>query len=363
MINLATVLTDSAREYPDQTALIHRDRRFTYKQIDQMSNQVANGLREAGIQRGEKVAFLCPNLPYFPMVYYGILKAGAAVVPLNVLLKKREIAYHLADADAVALICFEGSPELPLADHAWEAFNDVASCRHLWYLPAISGGASPIEGVKTFADLTADQPSTFATEQMHTEDTAVIIYTSGTTGQPKGAELTHSNLIMNAFISRDIGGDKLNEVLLVVLPLFHSYGQSVMMNAGFLGNCTLVLLERFDAAEVLRLMETEGVTNFSGVPTMYWEILRCADVEKYDIEKIRNTLRFCAAGGSAMPVEIMKAFEEKFDVAIVEGYGLSETSPVTCVERVNKERKYASVGQPIWGVDMRCVDENMHDVP
>jgi long-chain acyl-CoA synthetase len=177
MVNLATVLTDSAREYPDKTAVVFGDARFTYRQIDQIASQVANGLRAAGIQRGEKVALCCPNLPYFPMVYYGILKAGAAVVPLNVLLKKREIAYHMSDSDAVALICFEGSPELPLAEHAWNAFNEVDACRHLWFLSAVPGGEAPLDGTKTLADLIAGQSDTFDTEQMDTDDTAVILYT------------------------------------------------------------------------------------------------------------------------------------------------------------------------------------------
>ena len=363
MVNLATVLTDSAREYPDKTAVVFGDMRLTYQQIDQISNQVANGLRAAGVQRGEKVALCCPNLPYFPMVYYGILKVGASVVPLNVLLKKREIAYHMADSDSVALICFEGSPDLPLAEHAWAAFNEVDACRNLWYLPAVPGGDAPIDGANTLADLIAGQPDTFDTEQMDSDDTAVILYTSGTTGQPKGAELTHNNIIMNAFISKELGENTIDDTLLIVLPLFHSYGQVVMMNAGFLARCTLVLLPRFNASQALALMDKENVTCFSGVPTMYWEILNCPDTEKYDLEKIRKTLRSCGCGGASMPVEVMRAFDEKFDVKIVEGYGLSETSPVACFNRLDKERKPGSIGLPVWGIEMRCVDEDMNDVP
>lgn len=362
MLNLATVLTHSAREYPDKDAIVLGPIRLTYKQIDEISNQVANALRTSGIKRGDKVALCCPNIPYFPMAYYGILKAGAVVVPFNVLLKRREMAYHLTDSDCVAFFCFEGSPELPLAQEGYAAFNEVSACRHMWIFPAQMGGASPLEGVKTFSEWIADQPTTFDSEQMDTNDTAVILYTSGTTGLPKGAELTHTNMTMNAMVSKPLTDSKPDDVLLVVLPLFHSYGQSVMMNAGFLAGSTLVLLPRFDVAEVLRLFQDEGITLFSGVPTMYWDILNYPNIDDYDLKKISNTLRLCGCGAAAMPVEIMRKFEEKFDVTILEGYGLSETSPVACFNRLDIERKPGSIGLPVWGVEMRAVDDEMNDV-
>lgn len=363
MVNLAVILTDSAREYPAKDAIAFMGMRFSYRDINTISNQVANGLRAAGVQRGEKVAICCPNLPYFPMVYYGILKAGCTVVPLNVLLKRREIAYHLQDSDSVALICFEGTKELPIAQEAWGAFGDVESCRHFWVLPAVPGGPSPIEGAKTFGELIEGQPEFFDTEQMDTNDTAVILYTSGTTGKPKGAELTHANMLFNAMISRDFARSTPDDVLLVVLPLFHSYGQTVMMNAGFLAGCTLVLLPRFEAGAALKLMQDEKVTLFAGVPTMYWDILNYPDLDKFDLAKIKQSLRICNSGGAAMPVEVMRAFEKKFEVPILEGYGLSETSPVACFNRIDRERKAGSIGLPVWGVEMRCVDEQMNDVP
>ena len=164
-------------------------------------------------------------------------------------------------------------------------------------------------------------------------------------------------------VAKDFGDTKPEDVLLVVLPLFHSYGQTVMMNGGILAGSTLVLLPRFDAAAALQLMQDEGITSFSGVPTMYWDILNYPDLEKFDLEKIKSTLRICGSGGAAMPVEVMKAFEEKFEVPILEGYGLSETSPVACFNRLDRERKPGSIGLPVWGVEMRCVDEDMNDVP
>ncbi|MDP7639643.1 MAG: AMP-binding protein, partial [Candidatus Hydrogenedentes bacterium] len=294
MQNLAVSLTDSACHYPEKTAVSCMGTSISYEDLDSISSQVANGLRASGIERGEKVAICCPNLPYFPMVYYGILKAGCAVVPLNVLLKRREMAYHMKDSDSVALFCFEGSPELPVAQEGAGAFSDVDECRHVWYLPATPGGNSPIEGGKTLAALIESQPDQFDTEQMDANDTAVILYTSGTTGLPKGAELTHSNMILNALVSNTLGHTTHEDTYLVVLPLFHSYGQTVMLNGGIQAGATLVLLPRFNAGDVLRLFQDEGVTMFAGVPTMYWEVLNYAGADEFDLDKIRENLRFCS---------------------------------------------------------------------
>ncbi len=361
-MNLAVGLADSARRYADKEAVVMGPVRISYAQLNAMSNQVANGLVAAGVKKGDKVALCCPNLPYFPIVYYGILKAGAAVVPLNVLLKRREFAYHLTDSDAVAMICFEGTPELPLAKAAHEAVQEVPACKNLWLLPAQMGGASPITGVKTLMDLMSGQSPDFDTVQMDANDTAVILYTSGTTGQSKGAELTHSNMIMNPLaFSTCIRMEPADRVL-CVLPMFHSYGQSTQLNAGIMSGATLVLLPRFSAEATLKLMQDENITLFSGVPTMYWDILNYPDANKFDLKKIAKNLRMCGSGGAAIPVEVMKGFEERFNAIILEGYGLSETSPVACSNRPDIARKPGSIGLPIWGVEMRCVDENMNDV-
>jgi long-chain acyl-CoA synthetase len=362
MMNLAVGLTDSASRYPDKEAVVMGSVRLTYAQLDAISNQIANGLAAGGVKKGDKVAICCPNLPYFPMVYYGILKAGAAVVPLNVLLKKREIAYHLEDSDSVALFCFEGTPELPLAQAAHDAVQEVDACKNLWFLPAQPGGPSPVAGGKTLNDLVADQSPEFQAVQMDANDTAVVLYTSGTTGKPKGAELTHSNMIMNPLAFRTCIEITPDDRVLCVLPMFHSYGQSTQMNAGLMAGATLVLLPRFSPEAVLQLMQDEDITLWSGVPTMYWDILNYPDADKFDLKKISNTLRMCGSGGAAIPVEVMKAFEKTFDVMILEGYGLSETSPVACSNRPDVARKPGSIGLPIWGVEMRCVDENMNDV-
>jgi len=363
MLNLATLLEDTTRDYPDREAVIFNEMKLTYKAVNAAANQVAAGLAELGIRKGDKVALSCPNLPYFPIVYYGILKAGAVVVPLNVLLKPREIAYHLNDSDAKAYFCFEGTEQLPMGNMGYAAFQEVDTCQHFRVMTADPTAASPIEGAETLGMFMAGRRPDFDTVQTSPDDTAVILYTSGTTGRPKGAELTHSNMLLNARLADNLFGDAEHDVHLIVLPLFHSFGQTVQMNAGFYTAATISLLPRFDPEAALAIMERDKVTYFAGVPTMYWALLNYPAADKYDLEQIAANLRLSVSGGAAMPVEVMKAFEEKFKVTIQEGYGLSETSPVASFNRLDRERKPGSVGLPVWGVEMKIVDELDKDVP
>ncbi|HZD10958.1 MAG TPA: long-chain fatty acid--CoA ligase [Candidatus Binatia bacterium] len=364
MLNLAVLLEDSAREAPDHTAVIYNDMKFTYRQVNAAANQVACGLRDLGVEMGDKVALSCPNLPFFPIVYNGILKAGAVVVPLNVLLKPREIAYHLQDSDAKAYICFEGTEQLPMGQMGYAGFQEAPYCEHFIIITANPAAESPIEGVRTLGMLMHNQAPTFPTARTQSDDTAVILYTSGTTGKPKGAELSHMNMLMNARISDNMYEVHPGEdVHLVALPLFHSFGQSVQMNAGFYARAAISLLPRFDPDSALKIMDRDGVTIFAGVPTMYWAMLNYPDADKYDLDKIASNLRLAVSGGSAMPVEVMRGFERRFNVSILEGYGLSETSPVATFNRLDRPSKPGSVGLPIWGVDVRVVDEYDSDVP
>ena len=362
MLNLAVFLEDSAREVPTRVAVIFNDTQLTYAQVNGAANQVANGLKAAGIEPGDKIALSCPNLPFFPIVYYGILKAGAVVVPLNVLLRPREIAYHLDDSDAKAYFCFEGTPELPMGQMGYEGFQEVEACEQFTVITANPAGPSPIEGVGTLGMFMQPQSPAGSAVLRGADDTAVILYTSGTTGQPKGAELSHSNMVMNAKLADNMYDHQDHDVHLVTLPLFHSFGQTVQMNSGFYTRATISLLPRFDPADALRIMERDKVTIFAGVPTMYWAMLNYPEAHQFDLDEIASNLRLCASGGSAMPIEVMRAFEDKFNVVILEGYGLSETSPVATFNR-GDDRKPGSVGVPVWGVDLRIVDTDDHDVP
>ena len=363
MPNLSSLLEGSAAAHPDRTAVVLGDTRLTYAQVDAAANQVANLLVSRGIEPGDKVALSCPNLPYFPIVYYGILKAGATVVPLNVLLKGREVAYHLDDSDAKAYFCFQGTPELPIGAEGHAGFEQADGCEHFFMITADLGGASPVEGTETLAQALADQPAEFESVATEPTDTAVILYTSGTTGQPKGAELTHSNMVLNAMTSNRLFGSLAtdHDTHLLTLPLFHSFGQTVNMNAGFSVGATLVLLPRFDAQQALGLMQKEDITFFAGVPTMFWGLLGALG-DDVDVDRIAGNLRRAVSGGSALPVEILKQFKERFHVQILEGYGLSETSPVATFSDPERDPRPGSIGVPIWGIDVKLVDPDWNEI-
>jgi long-chain acyl-CoA synthetase len=369
--NLASLLEESAQKYPEREAIVFpaTGRRMTYAEVDLVANMVANLLVSKGIQPGDKVALSCPNLPYFSLIYWGILKAGATVVPLNVLLKAREVAYHLDDSDSKAYFCFEGTDELPIGKEGYAGFQDAEKCELFIVITAALDGASPFDGVQTLGQALAGMDGTFATVETDEDDTAVILYTSGTTGQPKGAELRHRNMRDNASLGTEIWGidPEDPETFLLVLPLFHSFGQTVVQNAGTASGSTIVMLPRFEAAAALRLMQDEGITFFAGVPTMYWGLLGALQTlqkgggDSVDVEKIAANLRIAAAGGSALPVEVHRNFKDKFGVTILEGYGLSETSPVASFSPADAEPRVGSIGIPIPGVEMKLLQPGTWD--
>ncbi len=363
MLNLSVVLEDSARRYPNRNAVVLGSSRLTYAQVDAAANQVANLLADKGVGQGDKVALSCVNIPSFPVVYYGILKTGATVVPISVLLKSREIAYHLQDSKARAYFCFQGSAELPMAQEGEQGFALTDSCEEMFVITADPTADSPIEGTPTLAAALDGQPPLFETRLTEPTDTAVVLYTSGTTGQPKGAELTHANMVLNAQSTLQLHGRPENgwDTHLVALPLFHSFGQTVQMNGGFAQAATLVLLPRFDAKAALALMQSEDITFFAGVPTMYWGLLGALD-DAVDVDRIARNLRVSVAGGSSLPVEIIHEFKKRFGVEIKEGYGLSETSPVATFNPSDRDPKPGSIGTPIWGVELRLIDESWNEV-
>lgn len=366
MLNMSFFLEESARKYPDREAVVLGATRLTYAQVNGAANQVANLLVSRGIKPGDKVAFSCLNLPYFPIVYYGILKVGAVVVPLNVLLKGREVAYHLADSEAVLYLSFEGTEVLPMGTEAFAGFNqakaDGAPVKQFLLITADPAAASPIEGVETLGQALAGQSPDFESVPTEASDGAVILYTSGTTGQAKGAMLSHSNLVMNAIATNDmLGVRRAEETHLLALPLFHSFGSTVQMNAGFAMASTIVLLPRFDAAQAVALMENEDITVFAGVPTMYWGLLG-ALTDDVDVKRIASNLHVAMSGGSSLPVEIIKEFKARFGVQILEGYGLSETSPVATFTDAHLDPRPGSIGRPIWGIECKLIDEDWNTI-
>ena len=361
MLNLSVILENSTRNFPTKSAFIFGDTSLSYAQINGAANQVANGLRAKGIQPGDKVALSCFNLPYFPIIYFGILKAGAVVVPLSVLLKEDEIAYHLTDSEAKAYFCFIGTEDLPMGRMGYSAFQQVAGCEHFFMIMPKPDMPSAIEGTATLGSLMAGQSPVFDTHPTEAEDTCLIIYTSGTTGRPKGAELTHSSLLLNAILSTDLTELKPEDNQLIVLPLFHIFAMTVLMNAGLYRGATSILLPRFDAETVFGLMVKHQITIFAGVPTMYWGMINHKSAQFADTDVAKH-LRHAVSGGVALPVKVLEDFEARFGVPIYEGYGMSEGSPVVTFNQKHTGRKAGSIGTPVWGVQVKLVDTDGKEV-
>jgi long-chain acyl-CoA synthetase len=356
-LNLAVLLTESAKKYPNETAVIFETFKLSYAQLNAVSNQFANGLSQLGVKQGDKVGIMMPNIPQFMIAYYGVLKLGAIVVPLNVMFKASEVEYTLSDSDAVALAVWEG-----FLGEAAKAFEQLPACRSLIVAQA-PGSSNPLpqlEGVVKFEDVYQKASPKFDLAPTMPDDTAVIMYTSGTTGKPKGAELTHFNMFYNAQVS----GDRLvptfpGDIALAVLPFFHVFGQSSVMNAIIGRGAALTLVPRFDAGKVFEVIQRDKVNLFAGVPAMYFALLNYPDRQKYDT----HSLKYAFSGAAAMPVEVLYGFEKAFDVPVLEGYGLSETSPTVTFNVLDKPRKAGSIGLPTWGIEMKVVDDNDNEVP
>ncbi len=309
-MNLAANLVDSARRFGDRPAVRSGDQTWTYTDLDEQSARVAGFLRAREIQPGDRVGLQLPNLLQFPAIYYGILRVGAVVVPMNPLLKEREVDYYLGDSGA-SLLFDEPSALLP-----------------------------------------GHTPSYELTERSN-DDTAVILYTSGTTGRPKGAELTHFNLARNAEVNvTTLLHLTSDDIVIGCLPLFHSFGQTAAMNSAFAVGASLSLVPKFDPGKVLEIIERDRVTVFQGVPTMYSALLNHPDREKTDL----SSIRLCVSGGAPMPVELLHGFEEATGAMILEGYGLSETSPIASFNHPDRPRKPGSIGTALAGVEMKLVN-------
>jgi long-chain acyl-CoA synthetase len=340
-LNLASIIAASAERAPQSAAVRLDGTELTYAELDERSARLATLLRERGLRQGDRVGVMLPNVLEFPVSYYGVLRAGGTVVPMNVLLKRREIAFYLEDSGAKLLL-------------AWHGFCDEARDG------AADAGAELIEiEPGSFAELLAGCEPTRELADTDEENTAVILYTSGTTGKPKGAELTHFNLSRNCDIaSRTTCVIKQGNIVLGALPLFHSFGQTVSMNASLRVGATLTLLPKFDPGEALEIMQRDAVTHFYGVPTMYGALLHHPGREDFDT----SALRICITGGASMPVEVLRGFEDAFDCEVLEGYGLSETSPVASSNHPGRPRKPGSIGTPLEEVEMKVFDEDDDEV-
>jgi long-chain acyl-CoA synthetase len=338
--SLAYNLIATAERHPERPALRLDDTVITYRELDDLTARLAALLIDRGLEPGDPVGVMLPNVPEFAIVYYGVLRAGGIVVPMNVLLKQREVAFYLGDSGARLIF-------------AWHAFADQAQAG------ADEVGAECIVvEPSAFEQLVATAEPMSGLVSRAAQDTAVILYTSGTTGKPKGAELTHSNLAINADVSKELFSLHPDDAILGALPLFHAFGQTCALNAAVSSGASLSLIPRFDAGKALAAIQRDRITVFEGVPTMYAALLHHAGRDEFDT----STLRGCVSGGAALAVELLQGFEEAFGCVILEGYGLSETSPVACFNHPDRQRKPGSIGTPVEGVSLKLVDGDRREV-
>jgi long-chain acyl-CoA synthetase len=336
MTSLDSVLEKVAAEHPGRPAVRMDDLVMSYSDLQDAAARAAALLSSLGVAAGDRVGVMLPNVPAFPIACYGALAAGAVVVPMNPLLKSREVAYYLGDSGAKVLFAWH-----PAADEASKGAADAGAQVIRVDEPDLRtplAGFAPVRARAQRADV----------------DDAVILYTSGTTGRPKGAELTHANLVRNAALTTaTLLGNGPADVTMGCLPLFHVFGLTCGLNATIAGGGCLTLVPRFAPEKALEVIQRDRVTIFEGVPTMYAALLHHPGSARADV----SSLRLCISGGAAMPVEILRAFEQKFGCVILEGYGLSETSPVASFNHPHRVRKPGSIGTPVEGVEMRLVDD------
>ncbi|MCV7197588.1 long-chain-fatty-acid--CoA ligase [Mycobacterium angelicum] len=343
MTALSANLVASRDRHPDRIALRCDDVALSFAELDAAAARVATLLERAGVDPGDRVGIMLPNTPAFVIAYFGIMYRGAVAVPMNPLLKSREVAYYLSNSGAKALFATPA-----FAEEATAGADEVgAQC---WLVDDAG-----------LAELIADLPGQDAPQDRADDDVAIILHTSGTTGKPKGAMLTHGNMRRNADVSvRTLIQTGPDDVVMGCLPLFHVFGLTCGLNCSILAGATLTLIPRFDPRKALEVIQRDAVTVFQGVPTMYSALLGLADEAA---PGATDTLRTCTSGGASLPVQVLNDFENAFGCVVLEGYGLSETSPVASFNHPDRPRKAGSIGTPVEGVEMRVVDPNGAEVP
>jgi len=350
MSNLAAILRESAEKYPDLTAVHFMGQDTDYKTLNASANKIAHALRDMGVQKGDRVAVYCINSPFFVASYFGIQKLGATVVTINLLLHPKEVQYILKDSGTRVIIFYEMFAE------AVAAIKDS--------LPDLKGliviGKTDKVEAKSYAQIMGEAPADpIEVEVDPEEDVAAILYTSGTTGNPKGAMLTHRNLLSNSASVSDTIGITHDDILLTVLPMFHSFAMTCCILAPVTSGGKIVAIPKFDPNLVADAIQATNATLFFGVPSMYVMLLQLPE----DKVAALQSLRYCISGGAAMPKEVMENFEKKFGKLIYEGDGPTECSPVTSVNPIGGKRKIGSIGLPIRDVEMKIVDDDGNELP
>ncbi len=348
MVNVAELLENNRQENGSKEALVWGNSRVSYDELFDAVLRLGAGLKQRGIEKGDRVLLMLPNIPHFPIAYYAILSIGAVVVPANIMFKEREIAYQVEDSEAIAAVGWEG-----FAEDLKRAQELTESLKHLIVL----GDRIPPEADSLTRMIGENKPLD-GFEKLDSQDSAVILYTAGVTGHPKGAELSHGAMMHGMRVLSETLRFTDRERIMAVVPFFHSFGGGVVMNAGLFGGATLVLSPKFNPQEALEMIAGEKVTVFAGVPTMFQYLFNRDNTSEYDL----SSLKYCLSGGSALSEELLKRFEEKFNTYVLEGYGLSETCAAACFNNFKRERKPGSIGYPLDGVEMRILDDDDKEV-
>jgi long-chain acyl-CoA synthetase len=356
-MNLSSHLKNTAKVNADKTAYYFMDQKVSYAEFDGAVTRFASGLKQLGVKKGDHIALLLGNSPHFVISLYGAMRLGATVIPINPIYTPDEIGYILNNGDVKVIIALDLL--LPLAEKMEALLPKVESYIICESNPLNKVDVSTNEKMKSFSDVIASGNLAFDEPELFEDDVAVILYTSGTTGRPKGAMLTHKNLYSNA---KDIGEYlKMNHLdkVMTVLPMFHVFSLTVVVNAPLISGSTIIIVPKFSPKEIFRLAKKYEVTVFAGVPTMYNFLYQYPDGDPNDF----STFRLCISGGSSLPVALLKNFEKKFNVLISEGYGLSEASPVTCFNPLDRPRKPGSIGTSILNVENKIVNELGEELP
>ncbi|MGQ9677344.1 MAG: long-chain-fatty-acid--CoA ligase [Chloroflexota bacterium] len=368
-IPLGKLLEQAAAQYPEQTATIFMGGKLSYPQLNELANRFANALLGLGVKKGDRVAIHLPNCPQFVIAYFGAMKIGAIVHPVNPLYVEREIEQQLNDSGAETIVTLTRFYPLIRGVQGRTRLRTVIATNIKEYLPPVlkflfgltrekkEGHAVPIEripGHYTWSELISRHRGTSPEVEVNPDDIAVLLYTGGTTGVPKAATLLHSNLVSNAHqvVSWVPESGKGKERTLVVIPLFHSYGMTTGMNQSVAAGLSMILVPRFTVEDVLKAIDKNKPSYFPGVPTMYIALNNSPETKKYNVRSIKA----CLSGAATLPVEVAETFEALTGGRLVEGYGLSETSPVTHANPIFGQRKFGSIGVPIPDTEAKIMD-------
>lgn len=350
-MNLPDSLREVAIKSREKIAYYFMDKPTTYEELNVSVNRFASGLAKSGVKKDDHVALLLGNSPHFFISLYGIMRLGATAIPINPTYTPAEIAYILKDGDVKAVIALD-----KLIPHIEKLKAAAPEIEH--YIICETGSELNTD-LETFSGILQSGEADFISAPVKSDDTAVILYTSGTTGKPKGAMLTHKNLYSNARDIRDYLNMDSEDTVITTLPMFHVFSLTVALNAPLISGSTLIVIPKFSPKEIFRVAKKFKATIFAGVPTMYNFLYQYPESDPDDF----STMRLCISGGASMPVALLKNFEEKFHVMISEGYGLSEASPVTCFNPLDKPRKPGSIGTSIVNVENKVVDESGNELP